>query len=168
MKKKKITYGVDGMMEYVAVINIGSKSSVRIQFSNGSITAMGVAPAVFTTENLMLQHAIEHSSDYARGLIKTVRVVELEAEVKIERNMQAQAPDTGTNSTPQGCEEEAQASGAETNTEINLHREVMFSNNGDAKVWLEEQFGVSPSKLRSREIIENVAKGYGVAIKWVE
>lgn len=48
MKKKKITYGVSGMMEYQAIIKIG-KATMKVPFSEGSMTAMGVNPARFTT-----------------------------------------------------------------------------------------------------------------------
>lgn len=76
MKKKKITYGVSGMMEYQAVIKVG-RNNMKVLFSDGSVSAMGVNPATFTTENFMVQHAIENSSDFKRGRIKVVNTIEL-------------------------------------------------------------------------------------------
>ena len=58
MNKKKITYGVSGMMEYQAVVKVGKKN-VSINFSDGSISAMGTNPATFTTSNIIIQNAIE-------------------------------------------------------------------------------------------------------------
>lgn len=66
MKKTKKTYGVSGMMEYQAVIRIG-KATMKVPFTDGSMTAMGVNPATFTTEDFMTQHAIEHSSVWTPG-----------------------------------------------------------------------------------------------------
>lgn len=170
MKQKKITYGVSGMMEYVAVIKLGSKNRISVTFTDGSITAMGVTPATYTTDNLMVQHAIEHSPEYARGLIKTVREVELDTEVKIDCNASCceAAPDVVDAGEQEVIEPEIETAenvaaleGGEANVEVE------FSNNGDAKVYLEEKFGVAPSKLRTREVIESTALSYGVVIKWV-
>lgn len=167
MKQKKITYGVSGMMEYVAVIKLGSKNRISVTFTDGSITAMGVTPATYTTDNLMVQHAIEHSREYARGLIKTVREVELDAEVKIDCNAPCceAAPEVVEQEVIEPEIETAENVAALEGVEAKI--EVEFSNNGDAKVYLEEKFGVAPSKLRTREVIESTALSYGVVIKWV-
>ncbi len=85
MKKKRITYGVSGMMEYQAVIKVG-RNNMKVLFTDGSISAMGVNPATFTTENYMVQHAIENSTDFKRGRIKVVNTIELKEELRIERN----------------------------------------------------------------------------------
>lgn len=85
MKKKKITYGVSGMMEYQAIVKIG-KATMKVPFSDGSMTAMGVNPATFTTENFMTQRAIENSSDFKRGRIFIHKVIELNENVEIARN----------------------------------------------------------------------------------
>lgn len=86
MKKKKITYGIYGMMECQIVVKIGNTSKMKVLFTDGSMTASGVTPATFTTDNLMTQHAIERSPDFKNGRIKRVRSIELNEEVKIESN----------------------------------------------------------------------------------
>ncbi|MBR6775392.1 MAG: hypothetical protein IKM23_06750, partial [Bacteroidales bacterium] len=86
MKKRKITYGISGMMECQIVIKIGNTSKMNVLFSDGSITATGITPATFTTDNFMVQHAIERSHDFKNGRIYIVRSIELNEEVKIERN----------------------------------------------------------------------------------
>ncbi len=46
----KKTYGVNGMMEWNAIIPVG-RTSVRVHFTGGTVTGYGVSPATFTTDN---------------------------------------------------------------------------------------------------------------------
>lgn len=85
MKKKRITYGVYGMMEYQAIIKIG-RATLKVMFTDGSITAMGQSPAQYTTSDFIVQHAIENSSDFKKGRIHVVSTIELDEELHIERN----------------------------------------------------------------------------------
>ena len=85
MKKKRITYGVCGMMEYQAIIKIG-RATLKVLFTDGSITSLGQNPAQYTTSDFIVQHAIENSSDFKRGRITVVNTIELDDEVRIERN----------------------------------------------------------------------------------
>lgn len=83
MKKQKKTYGIKGFMEYQAVIKVG-KNKMKVPFSDGSVSAMGVNPATFTTDKFMVQHAIENSTEFKRGLIHLVSTIDLAEEVEIE------------------------------------------------------------------------------------
>ncbi len=85
MKKKRITYGVYGMMEYQSIIKIG-RATLKVLFSDGSMTAFGQNPAKYTTSDFLVQRAIENSSDFKRGRITIVSSIELDEEVRIERN----------------------------------------------------------------------------------
>ena len=85
MKKKRITYGVHGMMEYQAIIKIG-RATLKVLFTDGSMTAIGQNPAKYTTSDFLVQHAIENSSEFKRGRITVVDTIELDEEVRIERN----------------------------------------------------------------------------------
>lgn len=85
MKKKRITYGVYGMMEYQAIIKIG-RATLKVLFTDGSMTAIGQNPAKYTTSDFLTQHAIENSSDFKRGRIQVVNTIEFDEEVRIERN----------------------------------------------------------------------------------
>jgi len=85
MKKKRITYGVNGMMEYQALIKIG-RATLKVMFTDGSMTSIGQNPAKYTTSDFLVQHAIENSSDFKRGRIVVVNTIELDEEVHIERN----------------------------------------------------------------------------------
>jgi hypothetical protein len=91
MKKRKITYGVSGMMEFQAVIKVG-RNNMKVLFTDGSMNAMGVNPAKFTTTNYMVQHAIENSPEFKRGLIKRISVIDLDENVQIEHYTQPAAP----------------------------------------------------------------------------
>lgn len=210
MKKKKITYGVSGMMEYQAIVKIG-KATMKVPFSDGSMTAMGVNPATFTTENFMTQRAIENSSDFKRGRIFIHKVIELNENVEIARNP------VKKNAAPKDEHEESEAipkmvkavkdtledihedilnkasvpasafaSEAETHVdaeESNQPEEVTesisqqeeaaspeqveFTNNDDAKDYLEAKFGVKRSKLHNRAEIIEAGKANGVDIIFV-
>ncbi len=85
MKKKRITYGVYGMMEYQSIIKIG-RATLKVLFSDGSMTAFGQNPAKYTTSDFLVQRAIENSSDFKRGRITVVSSIELDEEVRIECN----------------------------------------------------------------------------------
>lgn len=91
MKKKRITYGVLGMMEYQCIIRFG-KNTLKVTFTGGSMNAIGVTPATFTTNSFFLQQAIENSTDYKRGRIRIVSEIDLDEEVRIEHPMPASVP----------------------------------------------------------------------------
>lgn len=180
MKKKRITYGVSGMMEYQVVVKIG-KSSMKVLFSDGSVSAMGVNPATYTTDSFIVQQAIENSYEYKRGRIKTVNVIELDEEMRVERNktkaeegamvvskaeVKAEAEaeaelaeETGGES--EESEESSEAAVAPEGTEIE------FSCNDDAKDYLEEKYGYIRSKLRTRDDIIKAGKAHGLEIIFV-
>ena len=181
MKKKRITYGVNGMMEYQAVIKVG-RNNMKVSFTDGSVSAMGVNPATFTTENFMVQHAIENSTDFKRGRIRVVNTIELAEELRIERNSIKPAPEVPTpapvaaecTAAPvEECENAPDSqSDNEPETEENAEAstattQVEFSCNDDAKDYLEQTFGFVRSKLRNREDIIAAGKAHGVEIIFV-
>ena len=75
MNAKKKTYGVQGYMEWQALIRCG-KATVTVHFSGGSLTGYGVTPAEFTTENPMTQAIIENSDYFKKGKIFLMREIE--------------------------------------------------------------------------------------------
>ncbi len=186
MKKKVITYGVYGMMEYQTVIKMG-KSSLKVNFSDGSINSFGQNPAKFTTKNFMIQHAIEHSYDFRRGLIQIINEHELDEEVQISHNPVAIEPEFGDEVVEPKVEdvvsggtdglEDTEVSDVTEDTDAEVsdvtegaessETEVEFSTNDEAKQYLESQFGVQRSKLRTRADIEKAGMQYGVKIYFV-
>lgn len=164
MKKQKITYGISGMMEYQAVIKLG-RNSMRVNFSDGSVSAMGINPAIFTTENFMVQHAIENSADFKRGLIKRINVIDLDEELSIERPASEAAEAVAT---PIEAAGEVKAEPVEDANDANdANVQVEFSCKDDAKDYLEQTFGLVRSKLRTRDDIVAAGKANGVDIYFV-
>lgn len=176
MKKKRITYGVAGMMEYQSIIRFG-KNTLKVTFSGGSMNAIGVTPATFTTENFLIQQAIENSGEYRRGRIRTVSTVELDEEVRIERAGAAGAVEAEKSVAAPAEAAKAEAETANTPDAADAPdvteaadadmTQVEFSCNDDAKDYLEQTFGYVRSKLRNREDIVNAGKAHGVEIIFV-
>ncbi len=172
MKKRKITYGVDGMMEYQAIMTVG-KAKMKVHFSDGFITARGITPATFTTDNLVVQRAIEQSTDFKRGRIKIIRVITLDEEVTIGRNPikpTEDIPDTKAIVASNGADNDDANQEIHGDSSVDNHNEPEEKNcvqievncNDDAKDYLEEHFGVIRSKLRVRADIQSVAATHGI------
>ena len=85
MKKRKTTYGVYGLIEWGARIPFG-KGCVQISFSGGSKTPNGIIPATYTTDNPVIQLAIEQSPDFRAGKIRSVRTIPLNEEIRVHTN----------------------------------------------------------------------------------
>ena len=92
------------MMEYQTIIKIG-RATLKVMFTDGSMTSIGQNPAKYTTSDFLVQHAIENSSEFKKGRITIVNTIELDEDVRIERNpakpntQQAQSP-TPTEAKP--------------------------------------------------------------------
>lgn len=66
---EKRVYGVEGMMEWNALIPAG-RSTLRVHFSGGTISGYGVTPARYETDNVAICHLIENSFWYKIGKIR--------------------------------------------------------------------------------------------------
>lgn len=71
MTKYIKTYGIRGLLEWYGTVSFGSMR-LNVSFTNGSVTAYGVAPATFTTKNELHQFIIENSADFEKGRIFVV------------------------------------------------------------------------------------------------
>lgn len=174
--KTKTTYGVYNLIEWHALLRMG-KATVKVHFTGGSITTQGVTPATFTTENPVIQFAIENSPEFAGGKIKIVRSVKLKEAVEIESNMaDASMPSAATDGGEQATASDEQGAclqvpgeaAGESNPEATpAVTQVEFSCNDDAKDYLEQTFGCVRSKLHNREDIVNAGKSCNVEIIFV-
>lgn len=170
MKKRRITYGISGLMECQVVIKIGNKSKMKVLFTDGSMTAMGINPATYTTDDFIIQHAIEQSSDYKRGRINRVNVIELNEEVNIESNGNAESLKTANEDLVSPTESHTQSAN-DSNARQNeggeseeKQAELKFSDYSEAKDFLADNYGVSRNSMRSpKQIIEQGLK-QGVTI----
>lgn len=73
------TYGIDGLLEWYGTVSFGTMS-MKVAFTNGSVTAYGVSPASFTTTDKLTQFVIENSEDFKNHRIRIVRSAVIEAE----------------------------------------------------------------------------------------
>ena len=167
-------------MEYQSVIRFG-KNILKVTFTGGSMNAIGVTPATFTTNNFLIQQAIENSNEFKRGRIRVVSTMELDEDLRIERAApgcpvagQVQVPadtradaydaEKGTDVMPDSDEDGVAAEGKPESAAMT---QVEFSCNDDAKDYLENTFGLVRSKLRNREDIVNAGKANNVEIIFV-
>ena len=75
MKTKKV-YGIHGLLEWHGVV-VTPGAKMKVDFTNGSVTANGVSPATFTTSDPLTQHIMEHSDQFKGGRIKLIQVIQL-------------------------------------------------------------------------------------------
>lgn len=183
MKKKRITYCMDGVTECIVHIPIGTLSYAKIPFRGGSTVTGKSFPAEFTTDDFMLQFSIERSDDYRSGRIRAEAVIELDCELEVGGGAGKRAGGpvrTAAGGVTPGDVHDGGATDGGVDSTADVAPcaghdvgggegvvDVEFSNNNDARDYLEEKYGVNRAKLRSREIIENTARGYGVEIHWV-
>lgn len=164
------------MMEYQAVIKIG-RSQMKVLFTDGSATGYGMNPAMYTTDNLMVQKAIENSDQFKRGRIHIVNSTDLEEEVHVISNpkqIEPEAPELPDNKAEGKTEGEAPTvepvEAVEPEATVDEPKpltEMEFDNNDDAKDYLEQTFGCVRSKLRNREDIKAAGEANGVKIIFV-
>ena len=172
-KKTKTTYGVYNLIEWHARLRMG-KATVKVAFTGGSITTQGVTPATFTTENPVIQFAIENSPEFHNGKIRVVRRVKLNGVVEIECNVPKVALPSPTpapitiESVADPVKEDENSTEAQADNEAApANTQVEFSCNDDAKDYLEQTFGFVRSKLHNREDIVAAGKTRGVDIIFV-
>ena len=187
MKKRKIIYGVAGMLDYQALIKVGS-AKMKISFTNGSSNEAGRTPATFSTDNPIIQLAIENSKEFKSGLITKVHVVNTDEEVYIESEHVAlqgdevadthpPADETGNNEvpaedeqgadTPDKAEQETPAMQPDEET-VNTATRKEFTCNDDAKDFFETEFGVKRSTLRTRADIIAYGKNNGIEVVFTD
>ena len=152
MKKKRITYGVNGMMEYQAIIKIG-RATLKVMFTDGSMTAIGQNPAKYTTSDFLVQRAIENSSEFKRGRITIVNSIELDEEVRIERN----PVKASTQQAPAPAEAKPVAAEASDGVETPSHEEGIEPVEGEANVGVEtptHEEGIVPVEGEASDGVE--------------
>lgn len=142
MKTRK-TYGINGLLEWHGLVE-SHGVKMKVDFTNGSATAYGVAPATFTTTDALTQYILENSEQFKKGKIQLLRsyVIEADANAKAEEKPKA--------------EEKAEEKLVE----------VKVNCVEDAKEYLITNFGIASNKLRSRAQVENSAKQNGVKFIW--
>lgn len=149
MANKK-TYGVRGVLEWVAQIKAG-KATISVHFSGGYPTTNGHTPAEFTTDNAVIQAAIERSDYYRRGRIKLIK----EYKSAPPPAQSVERAEAAANSIEAGGSPAASASERETVT-------VEVSSLADAASYLKANYGISAQKVKTMEAANAVGESLGV------
>ena len=185
-KKMKIyrkTYGVKNLMEWQATIPVG-KGRLIIHFAGGTRTAYGVTPATYKTEDPIRQAIIEKSDYFHSGrifLVKSDLLKEVPDPVPsasaqkpatVEAPVQQSGltvPDSGEPADINPSSEDAGIIPVEQNDSDadNGQKEISIDENGfaivevtcteDARRYLIDNFGFTPSAVRTKEFIRNKA-----------
>lgn len=180
MEKK--TYGAPRLVDWVAQIKVGA-ATVRVHFAGGALTAYGVTPAEYTTDNPFIQRVIEQSAYFKEGRIimlrktdvpdpnKTVKAQKAKVQKPKQETPKAPAP-TETLDAPTSVEETSDFSvsdeqQAEETTEAvdeaaDGLTKVEVSCLQDAQAYLQENFNIVSYKVRSYEAAQRAASEHGV------
>ena len=154
MKARK-TYGINGLLEWHGYVEC-SGVRMKVDFTNGSVTAFRVAPATFTTENSLTQHIIENSEQYRKGRIKCVMSVALPDD---EPKKAVKAVENKPEVKQEVKTEEPAAEVKEEKPEV---KKVEVACADDAKAYLVENFGIAARNLRSLKAINDSAAANGI------
>lgn len=149
------TYGVNGLMEWEALIPSG-KFELHVQFTGGTLTGYGVTPALYSTDNPIFQQIIERSEYFKSGRIKIIRTVETEDPAP--RRVPVAPP---KDSPAQGTAVTADDGGGDV-------RRVEVTDRSMAKSYMMDNYGLSANTLRSRAEIERAAKARGIEFVGLE
>lgn len=145
-------YGVYGLMDYTINVRLGNRI-LKIPFTGGATTGNGVRPATYTTNNPIVQFAIESSSIFKSGRVKIIRSIG-----------QADSVPKAAASCNTG-----KTAGEESTTEAKTEGEtVIVSCWEDAREHLIKNYNGKSSKLRYPKDIKEFAAQCGVVFKGVE
>lgn len=140
----KKTYGVKGMIEWHALIPFGKGSTMKVDFTGGTLTGYGISPAKFTTGNKMVQDIIERSAYYKTGKIILMNVYDMGGPVE--------PPKKKADAKPAKKDEEGG---------IVPKEEITVSSIEDAREILKER-GISWTKLKTEEGVIAMAKSLNI------
>lgn len=141
------TYGIDGLLEWHGIVH-SNGIKMRVDFTNGSVTAFGVAPATFTTRHELTQHIIENSEEFKNGRIRFVRVVELPSEDNKNENKVDSVAANADAVEDNNANTEAPAE------ETSGVQKVKVSDKAEAVEWLKEHYpekGYNGFNLRGKD-----------------
>lgn len=176
---EKITYGAPRLVDWVAQIKAGA-ATVRVHFTGGALTAYGVTPAEYTTDNPFIQKVIEQSTYFKEGRIITLRKATLPETTKTAKVQKAnqqkpkqelqKAPavsDTSVAPTPVEIPDVTDEPKDEETTEtveetVDGLTKVEASCLQDAQAYLQENFNIASYKVRSYDAAQRAASEHGV------
>ncbi len=107
-------YGVYGKVEFVMSVSIAN-TCVCVDFSGGSITNRGVIPASYTTNNPLVQKALEGSNEFKVGVVSLIDSIPESDDVRVARAREE--AERSRAEAEQRAKEEAVNSGSDTRAE---------------------------------------------------
>lgn len=163
MKVMKI-YGMRGLLEWHGTVH-SNGIKMKVDFTNGSVTAYGVAPATFITKDTLTQHIMENSDEFKSGRIRLERTVPLPGEVdervveptKTEPNGSGNGNEgsgSGNDEEDNGSNEGEEDNGSGNGNEGSGKQKVEVADKAEAIEWLKEYnpgAGYTATKLRLQE-----------------
>lgn len=189
---EKITYGVPGLVDWVAQIKAGA-ATVKVHFIGGALTSYGVTPAEYTTANPFIQKVIEQSSHFKSGRIIELRRVTIADAAKPANiakskpkkvaaqpapqpqntvaapevpadTQQTEAPAAETAAPSHEPTQVAEEATEETTTEETADglMQIAVSCVQDAQAYLQENFNIPSYKIRTRPSAQRAAAEHGV------
>lgn len=149
-----------GLLEWHGTVH--SKGvKMKVDFTNGSVTAYGVAPATFITRDSMTQAIMENSDEFKSGRIRLYKTVPLPGETD-ERVV---APNEKVNAVPAASAPDEKEENKEDGVNVKNDavenggkQKVAVADKGEAIEWLKErnpEAGYTAAKLRSKEAFDN-------------
>lgn len=138
-------YEIKNYSEYIINVSIG-KRTFSIPFTGGALTNQGSIPASYSTNNEIIQYAIEHSRYYAIGIVYLAQEIKTEEVKPIRQNLQ-QNPQPATK----------RSSGEEKTI-----KKIKVSDLQEAKNYLMENYPISGLSLRGEKSIMEQAKIVGI------
>ena len=161
------TYGIIGLLEWHGFIN-NNGVSMQLHFTNGSMTAHGVAPATFTSKNEVTQHFIENSDQFKNGRIRLVRSVPIPGTEYDDKPVEQPAkPENPVHSTDTEGRPEEGENAVDGSEGVAVKKvQVKVSSVEDAKDYLVDKFGIASSKLRTRAACIAAGEENGIEFIW--
>lgn len=159
---EKITYGAPRYMDWVAQLKAGA-ATVRIHFTGGALTAYGVTPAEYTTTNPVVQRVIEQSQYYKEGRIVKLRSTTVADPKGVSKPKKTiEKPQTPTPTPAVAGTEPTEPETPAEETPAEGLKEVEVSCLQDVQDYLQQNFGISSYKVRSKAAAQRAASEHGV------
>ena len=193
MKIFRKTYGVRNLVEWQAIIPAG-RGKLIVHFTGGSITAYGVTPATYKTENPAQQAIIETSKHFRSGrifLVKSELVKEIPDKTKPAAAPAASAapvtpaapavtpvaeepvvteqvadtePVEGAVQDNAPAAEETPSTEEGDGAKVNDDKRKEFACLEDAKQFLINTYGYTASAVRYKKNVKQMAEANGLTI----
>lgn len=140
-------YEIKNYSEYIINVSVG-KRTFSIPFTGGALTNQGSIPASYSTNNEIIQYAIEHSRYFAIGIVYLAQEIKTDEEIK--------KLDQSSQPNPQP------ASSKKSTGEEKAIKKIKVSDLQEAKNYLMENYPISGLSLRGEKSIMEQAKIFGI------